>query len=277
MLNKELLLGSIQGQRKVECTIGYYHSDFTGSVYGYRTYDADDDPVYGSLDILPYWGTTRGVMKGLFYQQNYTYFEAPNGVTVFMKGYTHALSSGSNNSIEHDVYNMYNFDGGKVRYLTFDPPPRRLSGPKNTKTTLGKGYYVEGEDPWEAQDAEQGNASYLCTRNRSKDHSRGISQTWRSRGCANVLQLYGLRSDSHCPIASPSSQRENSDVLHYPSKEYRGVVHWRNKRFRGHNSDSFGCRNSDRHGSRCPSTYSGQLHNQWIRVHVLNEKEALYA
>lgn len=125
--------------------------------------------------------------------------------------------------------------------------------------------------------AEQGNASSFYTkRTRSRDHSRDLSQERRSRGCADVLQLYGLRFDNLCPIVSSSSPKENCDVLYYPSKEYRGVVHWRNKRSRRYNSNSFGCRNSDRHGSRCPSTYSGQLHNQWIRVHVLNEKEALY-
>lgn len=149
MFNKEMLLGSTQGQRKVKCTLGYYHSEYTGSVYGYRI---TKYTAYGSLDILPYWGTTSDVMTGLFRQQQRTYFEAPDGVTVFMEGYTHALSSGS--STELDVYRMYNLDGGKVRYLTFDPP-RRLSGSRDARTDLGRGYYVE-EVPLEAQDGEQG-------------------------------------------------------------------------------------------------------------------------
>ena len=276
MLKKNLLLmGRKKEQRKVKLTIEENETS-TGYNYGYVK------DYIGSLDVLPYWGSKVTVIRVFQCRQNQdTHFYLTDRsvpkVTAHVKGYSKTITT----NVEElgDIYSMYS-SNGDVRYLTFDPPPRRLLGSKDTQTDLKyylRKYYVEGEDPWEAQDAEQGNASYLCTRNRSKDHSRGISQRWRSRGCANVLQLYGLRSDSHCPIASPSSQRENSDVLHYPSKEYRGVVHWRNKRFRGHNSDSFGCRNSDRHVSRCPSTYSGQLHNQWIRVHVLNEKEALYA
>ena len=268
MLNKRLLIASAKKkeQRKVKLTIGRYRR-LGGSKYGY-----DKSYSFGSLDVVPYWGTTNDVMKSLVYTREETRFDAPSGITAFVKRYTQGITSGK--AITGDIYSM-NKSEGAVRYLTFNPP-RRLPRSKHTQTDLK--YYVE-EVPWEAQDAEQGNASNFCTRTRSKDHSRGLSQRRRRRGVADVLQLqiYGLRSDRHCPIVSHSSHRENSDVLYYPSKGYRGSVPWRNKRSRRHYSDSFGCRNTTRHVSRCPSTYSGQLHNQWIRVHVLNEKEALYA
>ena len=129
MLNKELLMvGSEQGQRKVRLTLAAFSNDF-GSTYGYlkNVYNA-----YGSLDILPYWGTTNAVLVGLYYNTliRKTEFEAPNSVTVFVGGYTQGITGGS--SIGGDVYSMLNSEGS-ARYLTFDPPPDGYLDPKTLK------------------------------------------------------------------------------------------------------------------------------------------------
>ena len=125
MLNKELLMvGSEKGQIKVRLTIGVFSNSF-GSVYGYLKNVYNN---YGSLDILPYWGTTGDVMVGLYYgtRSDTTVFKAPNSitapnsVTVFVEGYTQGITGDS--SVDGDVYSMRNSEGS-TRYLTFDPPP----------------------------------------------------------------------------------------------------------------------------------------------------------
>lgn len=56
-------------------------------------------------------------------------------------------------SFAGDVYNL-EARNGQTLAVTFDPP-RRLHAAKVITIDIGIGYYVE-EDPWEAQDAEQG-------------------------------------------------------------------------------------------------------------------------
>ena len=149
MLNKELLMMSTQGKRNVKLTIGHFSNSF-GDVYGYLNSHSNR---FGSLDLLPYWGTTGNVITQLSYGTltKNTIFNAPSGVTVFVAGYPQHISAGD--SLDLDPYSMLNSEGS-TRYLTFDPP-HWLLGSKNTQTDLRRGYYVE-EVPWEAQDAEQG-------------------------------------------------------------------------------------------------------------------------
>ena len=144
MLNKNsLLMGRKKEQRTVKLTIGH-HRTLNDLWYGYnKSYS------FGSLDVVPYWGTTNDVIKVLMYSRNGTTFGAPSGITAFVKGYTQGITSGK--AITGDIYSMDNSEGA-VRYLTFDPPDGYLD-PKDTRTDLGIGYYVE-EDPWEAQNAE---------------------------------------------------------------------------------------------------------------------------
>lgn len=128
MLNKELLMvGSEQGQRKVRLTIGVFSNDF-GSVYGYLKNVYNN---YGSLDILPYWGTTNAVLVGLYYgtRADTTIFKAPNSVTVFVEGYTQGITGDS--SVKGDVYSMLNSEDS-ARYLTFDPPPTVIWIPRHS-------------------------------------------------------------------------------------------------------------------------------------------------
>lgn len=115
MLNKELLIASAKKkeQRKVKLTIGRYKK-IGAARYGY-----DKRFSFGSLDVVPYWGTTNDVMKGLSYSREETGFLAPSGITAFAKGYTQGIISGK--AITGDIYSMGNSEGG-IRYLTFDPP-----------------------------------------------------------------------------------------------------------------------------------------------------------
>lgn len=144
MLNKELLMGAKQGQRKVQLTIGVFTLP-TGKVYGYNRADN-----VGSLDALPWWSSEKEAMNFLAYYNMFkkTSFKAPNGVTVFVEGYPQSISSDS--WLNGDLYSMDGEIGG-IRYLTFDPP-RRVPRSKHTRTDLE--YYVGEEVPWEAQDAE---------------------------------------------------------------------------------------------------------------------------
>lgn len=118
MLNKELLIASAKKkeQRKVKLTIGR-HESFGMIAFGYNK------DFYGSLDVVPYWGTTNDVMSSLIYLLSVvemTTLGAPSGVTVFVEGYTQSISS--SNTQDGDTYSMNNSEGA-IRYLTFDPPP----------------------------------------------------------------------------------------------------------------------------------------------------------
>lgn len=123
MLNKELLMGAKQGQRKVQLTIGVFTLP-TGKVYGYNRADN-----VGSLDALPWWSVEIEAMNFLVYYNMFkkTSFEAPNGVTVFVEGYPQSISSDS--WLNGDPYSMDGEIGG-IRYLTFDPPPYGYLDPK---------------------------------------------------------------------------------------------------------------------------------------------------
>ena len=106
-------MGRKKEQRKVKLTIGRYKK-IGAAKYGYNKYFS-----YGSLDAVPYWGTTNDVMENLSYSHEKTSFSALSGVTAFVKGYTQGITSGK--TITGDIYSMDNSEGA-VRYLTFDPP-----------------------------------------------------------------------------------------------------------------------------------------------------------
>lgn len=149
MLNKELLMvGSEKGQIKVRLTIGMLQG--TSDIFGYHKLFG-----FGSLEPLPYWGTSDTSGINLWYSKSdgRTYCTTPFGVsevvTVFAEGYSLPLVSDSD--AVGDIFGMAD-QTGSARYLTFDPP-RRLLRSKDTQTDLERGYYVE-EAHWEAQDAE---------------------------------------------------------------------------------------------------------------------------
>lgn len=181
MLNKRLLIASAKKkeQRKVKLTIGYLDGK-----YGYSKIYS-----FGSLDVVPYWGTTNDVMKRLAYTRMGTEFSAPSGITAFAEGYTQGITSGK--TIKGDIYSMGNSEGA-IRYLTFDPP-RRLLGSKDTQTDLE--YYVE-EIPWEVQNAEQ-RPSNDDEEWSSRSSSGNTSIRFRRRKCSNT---HGMRSDVRCAL-----------------------------------------------------------------------------
>ena len=115
MLNKELLMGAKQGQRKVQLTIGVFTLP-TGKVYGYNRADN-----VGSLDALPWWSSEIEAMNYLAYYNMFkrTGFKAPDGVTVFVEGYPQSISTDT--WLNGDPYSMDAEIGG-IRYLTFAPP-----------------------------------------------------------------------------------------------------------------------------------------------------------
>lgn len=126
MLNKELLMGAKQGQRKVQLTIGHNRKY---SRYGYYS------GSIGSVDVLPYWINSRYVIKQLFADIRDTIFKLTNDdegveVTVYVEGYPTAMSSGTLK--EGDIYSMRDNEGF-IRYLTFDPPPDGYLDPDTLK------------------------------------------------------------------------------------------------------------------------------------------------
>ena len=118
-------MGRKKEQRKVKLTIGRYESFGMGVAYGYNK------DFFGSLDVVPYWGTTNDVMTSLIYFDSveFTQLSVPSGVTAFVEGYTQGIS---NNTADGDPYSMGN-NTGSVRHLTFDPPPDGYLDPKTLK------------------------------------------------------------------------------------------------------------------------------------------------
>ena len=125
MLNKELFLGSTQGQRKVKLTIGR-NTHSSESDYGYVQGGA------GSLDLLPYWGAMKAEIQSLssYTRTGFYLTDRSVVVTAYVEGYPQAITSGS--LIRGDIYNMVGHSGD-VRYLTFDPPPDGYLDPKTLK------------------------------------------------------------------------------------------------------------------------------------------------
>lgn len=116
MLNKELLMGSKQGQRKVVLTIGKMSGIVNRGVYGCNILFG-----FGSLDALPYWETPDARGLNLWYSEPYgkTYCQTISGVMIFVEGYPQSIFNDV--ELDGDLYSMAGEVGG-IRYLTFDPP-----------------------------------------------------------------------------------------------------------------------------------------------------------
>ena len=113
-------MGSEKGQRKVRLTIGKMPGVSSG------TFGCHIPFGFGSLEPLPYWGTSDTSGIYLWYAKSYgrTYCQTPTGVsevvTVFVEGYSLPLVSDS--GVAGDIFDMAD-QTGSARYLTFDPPP----------------------------------------------------------------------------------------------------------------------------------------------------------
>lgn len=217
MLNKELLITSAKKkeQRKVKLTIGR-HESFGLIAFGYNK------DFYGSLDVVPYWGTTNDVMSSLIYLLSVvemTTLGAPSEVTVFVEGYTQSISS--SNTQDGDTYSMNNSEG-KIRYLTFDPPDRVL-GSRDTQTDLK--YYVE-EVPWEVQNAEQGTSDGWWRRgvvDSTMQVHRGLLFRSNSTGLKRSNSLEWASKHRYCDGSSasreyPDTFRDCWSIRYYKSR-----------------------------------------------------------
>lgn len=153
MLNKELLMTGEKGSIKVRLTIGKGKYEISRQdSYGF----ARDDVVrFGMLNVMPCWGDVH-ISRFIYNPEaDATAFVLTgySNVRAYVEGYARPIY---NVVLMGDVYELSDPDAlGTFKYLTFDPPPRRVLGSHHAPTDLGRGYYVE-EVPWEAQDAEQG-------------------------------------------------------------------------------------------------------------------------
>lgn len=257
MLNKELLMASAKKkeQRKVKLTIERYESFGMGVSFGYSK------DFFGSLDVVPYWGTTNDVMGALMYMYalDTTSLGAPSGVTAFAEGYTQGISNSGANG---DIYAMNNATNS-IRYLTFDPP-RWVLGSKDTQTDLE--YYVE-EGTWEAQDAEQGPSN--DGRNKLVDCKVPVLRRFVY---IVIVDAKVRRRREYCLGREPKLQRysiedsSNSNDIHDPYMERRDMRSQCRKR-------SF---------NRCNTEKNGYLHyrKQYVSrgyIQSVISKEALYA
>lgn len=171
MLNKELLLASENEPHMLlilNSGQGFVDPG-DSSYYGYlRSYPEAMGPSIGNVNRIPYWDSPdSSYLQGLYARYNdhggystglrfrYMIPSAPMYVTIknltaeFATAYTTWLYGPHT-----DVFDLERSEGMTLP-VYFDPPPRRLSGSRDTQTDLRRGYYVE-EVPWEAQNAEQG-------------------------------------------------------------------------------------------------------------------------
>lgn len=151
MLNKEqLLMGNTVGQQPVALTIGV----FGRREFHYYGFDAG---YFGTLAPVPFWGDNVRLGTLAYFEDEYRTRCAPTDRSCFFTVYISGYENTPIDTGEIKEGDYYNFSAkvGQTVYLTFDPP-RWLLGPKDTRTNLFLDYYVEGEVPWEAQNAEQG-------------------------------------------------------------------------------------------------------------------------
>ena len=163
MLNKELLMaGASKAQKEVRLTVGYSE---VLEAYGmrYSAYAGSFD--VGGINILPYWNTSflAGILEDELRRMLYVSLSAPIpnfSLCVKNSRGSNQLTwpSGDSQTAEAQSALALRDDVNAEIILTFDPPPRRLSGSRDTRTNLRRGYYVE-KVSWEAQDAEQGTSS----------------------------------------------------------------------------------------------------------------------
>ena len=159
MLNRELLMvGASKAQKEVRLTVGYnVDAEAFGMYYTFPGFSI------GAMNVLPYWDTAsflQGILEDELTRTLHVSLSAPNpGFSLRIKN-----SRGSNQLTWPSGDSLTAFDKSALTLrddvnteiiLTFDPP-RWVLGSKDTRTDLGREYYVEEEDPLEAQNAEQG-------------------------------------------------------------------------------------------------------------------------
>nr|DAS36753.1 MAG TPA: hypothetical protein [Caudoviricetes sp.] len=204
MLNKEqLLMGNTVGQQPVALTVGVFdRRDF--HYYGF------DAGYFGTLAPVPFWGDNVRLGTLAYFEDEYRTRCAPTDrscfFTVYISGYENTpIDTGETK--EGDYYN-FSAKVDQTVYLTFDPPPRRLSGSQDTQTNLE--YYVE-EDPWEAQNAEQGTSDDRWCRgvvdSAIKFH-RGLLYKTEIAGFRRAPSLGGISANRYLNVSRTSRSNE---------------------------------------------------------------------
>lgn len=129
MLNKELLMRNTGGQQPVALTVGRYRISGPYFYYGY------DRGYIGALAPVPFWDNNAH-LSTLRYdnQNNRTTCAATDrsvNLTVYISGYQDSpISSGE--SISGDPF-RFTVKVGQTVYLTFAPPPYRISLRKSSR------------------------------------------------------------------------------------------------------------------------------------------------
>lgn len=130
------------------------------------------DERVGSINKIPYFGKNFPdnyyYINDICYDKNWNYTQCdlignkPNiSFNIQIDGISRSINLRTNNFyVIEDKKDSFNFENkvGKTIEVTFTPP-HWLLGFRNPQTDLGRGYYVEVEDHWEAQDAEQGSVN----------------------------------------------------------------------------------------------------------------------
>lgn len=133
MLNKELLMRNTGGQQPVALTVGSYRISGPYFYYGY------DRGRIGALAPVPFWDNNAH-LSTLRYdnQNNRTTCAATDrsvNLTVYISGYQDSpISSGE--SISGDPF-RFTVKVGQTVYLTFAPPPYRISIRKSSRYLPG--------------------------------------------------------------------------------------------------------------------------------------------
>lgn len=237
MLNKEqLLMGNTVGQQPVALTIGV----FGRREFHYYGFDAG---YFGTLAPVPFWGDNVRLGTLAYFEDEYRTRCAPTDrscfFTVYISGYENTpIDTGETK--EGDYYN-FSAKVDQTVYLTFDPP-RRVLGSKHTRTNLGR-----LEDPWEAQDAEQGTSDgewckgvvdytvqvhrgllyrFGPTEPRQTNHFSRTSGPWYFYGSsvskehsATFIQHWSVRHHKSRWVSSGIRGREQTRIKHYSASK----------------------------------------------------------
>ncbi len=161
MLNKELLMaGDNAPHGHILMTVGQSIADKT---VGWNTYgpmgSVDRVPswnIYGytcvldTLEFVKAWPFTSCYLSSNFQDLFPSEFHLTISVDGISRDFNFRSASNSDSIYMFDAFNLES-KVGQTLAVIFDPP-RRLRTSKGI--TFDLEYYVEGEDPWEAQDAK---------------------------------------------------------------------------------------------------------------------------
>ena len=200
-----------------------------------RSYTPDAlGPSIGNTNRIPYWGspdssflqdlyTSKPERGGYSTTLRFRYMIPAVPMSVTIKGLTAEFSTASGiwlGGVDTDIWDLEHSENMTLP-VYFDPP-RRVLGSRNPQTDLRRGYYVEVEDPLEAQNAEQGSVN---DRESELQHSLRHPTVLRRTIQRDVLHLDFSRwnfKDRYCFRRA----RRNSQNAYLQTK-HQGEYHYR--------------------------------------------------